>query len=139
MVNDISLVGLDARLGRLEALHRFELAGMPEPNPQRDSLAPSPDYRVSEPPLPDPEPCSCEEAEALRLQVAALMTDLAQTRADYQRLEEVAEEACNETVRDTKRLTVVREEAQRLIDGADSGWYAPIGKRLLALIEGEGA
>ncbi len=39
---------------------------------QRTSLAPAPDYatRDTRRPLADPEPCGCEEAEALRVKLA---------------------------------------------------------------------
>jgi len=122
MVNDISLVGLDARLERLEALHRFELAGMPEPDRERDSLAPSPDYRVSEPPLPDPEPCSCEEAEALRLEVASLMTELAQTRAMLRSAESQCEiEIAKATTERRHRIELERSFAVFALDLAHSG------------------
>jgi hypothetical protein len=127
MVNDISLVGLDARLGRLEALHRFELAGMPEPH--RDSLAPSPDYRVSEPPLPDPEPCSCEEAEALRKKVDNLLGIIeAQTKenGDLRRGWERADrdrgiELGNATRDRRQRLEIERAFAAFVIETNDLG------------------
>lgn len=83
MVNDISLHGLDARLGKLEALHQHELAGMP--GSARDSLAPSPDYRSDLPPAV--ERCSCEEAEALRAEIEVREAEHDEARARVRELE----------------------------------------------------
>jgi hypothetical protein len=111
---------LSQRLDALEELHRHELAGMPQR--PRDSLAPSPDYRVSEPPLPDPEPCGCEEAEALRLQVASLMTELAQGRAMLRSAEAQCEIEIGKAAAERRqRIELKRAFATFALDLARSG------------------
>lgn len=68
----MSLEGLDARMAQLEALHQIEALHQHEipgmPGAARTSIAPAPDYTTEA--LPDPDPCGCEEAEALRERLA---------------------------------------------------------------------